>query len=74
MKIYIVNYTSNMQTYNMHWLFAIEEDAKAKALEVINSVKEHENIQEVYTDIFYELYCEIPDQTIRVYIEDVEVQ
>ena len=63
-----------MQTYNMHWLFAIEEDAKAKALEVINSVKEHENIQEVYTDIFYELYCETQDQTIRVYIEDVEVQ
>jgi hypothetical protein len=63
-----------MQTYNMHWLFAIEEDAKAKALEVINSVKEHENIQEVYTDIFYELYCEIQDQTIRVYIEDAEVQ
>jgi hypothetical protein len=63
-----------MQTYNMHWLFAKEDDAKAKALEVINSVKEHENIQEVYTDIFYELYCEIQDQTIRVYIEDAEVQ
>jgi hypothetical protein len=58
----------------MHWLFAKEDDAKAKALEVINSVKEHENIQEVYTDIFYELYCEIQDQTIRVYIEDAEVQ
>jgi hypothetical protein len=63
-----------MQTYNMHWLFAKEDDAKAKALEVINSVKEHENIQEVYTDIFYELYCEIQDQTIRVYIEEAEVQ
>jgi hypothetical protein len=63
-----------MQTYNMHWLFAKEDDAKARALEVINSVKEHENIQEVYTDIFYELYCEIQDQTIRVYIEEAEVQ
>jgi hypothetical protein len=63
-----------MQTYNMHWLFAKEDDAKAKALEVIDAVKEHENIQEVYTDIFYELYCEIQDQTIRVYIEEVEVQ
>ena len=74
MKMYIVNYTSNMQTYNMHWLFAKEDDAKAKALEGINSVKEHEHIQEVYTDIFYELYCEISDQTIRVYIEEAEVQ
>lgn len=63
-----------MQTYNMHWLFAKEDDAKAKALEVINSVKEHEQIQEVYTDIFYELYCEISDQTIRVYIKEAEVQ
>jgi len=63
-----------MQTYNMHWLFAKEEDAKAKALEVIEAVKEHEHIQEIYTDIFYELYCEIQDQTIRVYIEEAEVQ
>jgi hypothetical protein len=63
-----------MQTYNMHWLFAKEDDAKAKALEVIEAVKEHEHIQEVYTDIFYELYCEISDQTIRVYIEEAEVQ
>ncbi len=63
-----------MQTYNMHWLFAKEDDAKAKALEVIEAVKEHEHIQEVYTDIFYELYCEISDQTIRVYIEESEVQ
>jgi hypothetical protein len=63
-----------MQTYNMHWLFAKEDDAKAKALEVIEAVKQYENIQEIYTDIFYELYCEIQDQTIRVYIEDVEVQ
>jgi hypothetical protein len=63
-----------MQTYNMHWLFAKEEDAKAKALEVIESVKQYETIQEVYTDIFYELYCEIQDQTIRVYIEEAEVQ
>ena len=63
-----------MQTYNMHWLFAKEDDAKAKALEVIEAVKQHETIQEVYTDIFYELYCEIQDQTIRVYIEEAEVQ
>lgn len=63
-----------MQTYNEHWLFAKEEDAKAKALEVIEAVKEHEHIQEIYTDVFYELYCEIQDQTIRVYIEEVEVQ
>jgi hypothetical protein len=63
-----------MQTYNMHWLFAKEDDAKAKALEVIEAVKEHEHIQEIYTDIFYELYCEISDQTLRVYIEEVEVQ
>jgi hypothetical protein len=63
-----------MQTYNMHWLFAKEDDPKAKALEVIEAVKEHANIQEVYTDIFYELYCEIQDQTIRVYIEEAEVQ
>ena len=74
MKTYIVNYTSNMQTYNLHWVFAKEEDAKAKALEVIEAVKEHERIQEVYTDIFYELYCEIQDQTIRVYIYDTELQ
>jgi hypothetical protein len=63
-----------MQTYNLHWVFAKEEDAKAKALEVIEAVKEHERIQEVYTDIFYELYCEIQDQTIRVYIYDTELQ
>ena len=74
MKMYIVNYTSNMQTYNMHWLFAKEDDAKAKALEVIEAVKQYETIQEVYTDIFYELYCEIQDQTIRVYIFDTELQ
>jgi diaminopimelate epimerase len=73
MKMYIVNYTSNMQTYNIHWVFAIEEDAKAKALEVIEAVKQYETIQEVYTDIFYELYCEIQDQTIRVYIYEAEV-
>jgi hypothetical protein len=63
-----------MQTYNMHWLFAKEDDAKAKALEVIEAVKQYETIQEVYADIFYELYCEIQDQTIRVYIEEAEVQ
>ena len=74
MKTYIVNYTSNMQTYNMHWVFAKEDDAKAKALEVIEAVKQYETIQEVYTDIFYELYCEIQDQTIRVYIFDAELQ
>jgi len=74
MKTYIVNYTSNMQTYNMHWVFAKEDDAKAKALEVIEAVKQYETIQEVYTDIFYELHCEIQDQTIRVYIFDAELQ
>jgi hypothetical protein len=58
----------------MHWVFAKEDDAKEKVLEVIEAVKQYENIQEVYTDIFYELYCEIQDQTIRVYIEEAEVQ
>jgi hypothetical protein len=73
MKVYTVNYTSDMQTFNMHWVFAIEEDAKAKALEVIDAVKKYENIQEIYTDEFYELYCEIRSQTVRVYIYETEV-
>jgi hypothetical protein len=74
MKIYIVNYTSNMQGYNRHWAFAKEQDAKFRALDIIEGIKKNETIQEVYTDIFYELYCEIQDQTIRVYIEEAEVQ
>lgn len=74
MKMYIVNYTSNIQTYNMHWVFSKEEDAKAKAIDVIAGVKEYEDVQEVYTETEHELYCEINDQTIRVYIFDTELQ
>ena len=74
MKTYIVNYTSNMQTYNMHWLFNKEDDAKAKAVDLIAGVKENEDVEDIYTETEYELYCEINDQTIRIYIYDAELQ
>jgi hypothetical protein len=74
MKMYIVNYTSNMQTYNEHWLFAKEDDAKAKVIDIIKGIKKYEHIQEVYTDDTHELYCEINDETTRVYIYETELQ
>jgi hypothetical protein len=73
MKMYIVNYTSNMQTYNEHWLFTKEEDAQAKVVDIIKGIKKYEHIQEVYTDNTHELYCEINDETTRVYIYEAEV-
>jgi hypothetical protein len=63
-----------MQGYNRHWAFTKEEDAKSRAVDIIEGIKENETIYEIYTDVFYELYCEISDQTLRVYIEEVEVQ
>ena len=62
-----------MQTYNMHWLFAKEEDAQAKVVDIINGIKKYEHIQEVYTDNTHELYCRINDETTRVYICEAEV-
>lgn len=75
MKIYIANYASDIAKENRHWAFDTQEKANEFAIDLINGLKERDEIESVEHESANELVCETTyGQYVRIYTEDLVIR
>jgi len=57
--------------YNEHFYFETFEDAHKKFAEIRQEIITRDLITETYTDEFESFYVQEPDQSIKVYIQEI---
>jgi hypothetical protein len=57
--------------YNEHYYFETFEDAHKKFAEIRQEIIDWGSITDTYTDEFESFYVQEPDQTIKVYIQEI---
>ena len=74
MKIYIANYASDITKENRHWGFDTQEKANKFAKDLINGLKERDEIEYTQHESDHELVCETTyGQYVRIYVEDLAI-
>ena len=68
---FAVHHTFDCMDYNEHFYFETFEDAHKQFAEIRQSIINHGSITEIYTDEFESFYVQEPDQTIKVYIQEI---
>jgi hypothetical protein len=57
--------------YNEHFYFETFEDAHKHFAEIRQEIITRDSITETYTDEFESFYVQEPDQSIKVYIQEI---
>jgi len=74
MKIYIANYVSNYTEENRHWAFDSQDKANEFANDLINGLKERDEIEDVEYEFDYQLKCETTyGQRVHICVEELEL-
>lgn len=74
MKIYIVNNVSDHTKENRHWAFDTQEKANEFANDLINGLKEREEIEYIVDEWANKLICGTTyGQYVRIYTEELEL-
>jgi hypothetical protein len=75
MKIYIVNYETDVIRDNFHWAFSNEEDAQKLAKDLIQGLKEREEIETTYNEGEYSIMCYATfSEYVKIHIKELEVK
>jgi hypothetical protein len=73
MKKYAVHHTFDCMDYNEHFYFETFEEAHKKFAEIRQSIIDNDSITDTYTDEFESFYVQESDQSIKVYIQDINL-
>jgi len=68
---FAVHHTFDCMDYNEHFYFATFEEDHKQFAEIRQSIIDHGSITDTYTDEFESFYVQEPDQTIKVYIQEI---
>jgi hypothetical protein len=68
---FAVHHTFDCMDYNEHFYFATFEEAHSKFAEIRQEIITRDSITETYTDEFESFYVQEPDQSIKVYIQEI---
>lgn len=75
MKVYIVNNVSDIARENRHWAFDTQYKANEFAKDLINGLKERDEIECTQHESDHELVCETTyGQYVRIYVEELELK
>ena len=75
MKIYIANYASDYTEENRQWAFDTQYKANEFVTDLINGLKERDEIENAGHESDHELICETTyGQQIRIYVEELELK
>ena len=75
MKIYIVNYETDVIADNFHWAFLNEEDAQKLAKSLIEGLKEREEIETTYNENEYSLLCYATfGEYVKIHIKELKTK
>ena len=74
MKIYIANYASDYIKENRQWAFDSQDKANEFTNDLINGLKERDEIENAEYESDHELICETTyGQQIRIHVEELEL-
>jgi hypothetical protein len=74
MKVYIVNYETDLIRDNSHWAFSNEEDAQKLAKSLIEGLKEREEIETTYNENEYSIMCYATfSEYVKINVEELHV-
>lgn len=74
MKVYIVNYETDVIRDNFHWAFSKEEDAQKLAKSLIEGLKEREEIETTYNENEYSIMCYSTfGEYVNIHIKELNV-
>jgi hypothetical protein len=68
---FAVHHTFDCMDYNEHFYFETFEDAHKHFAEIRQEIITRDSITETYTDEFESFYVQEPDQSIKVYIQEL---
>jgi hypothetical protein len=68
---FAVHQTFDCMDYNEHYYFETFEDAHKKFAEIRKSIIDNDSITETYTDEFESFYVQEPNQSIKLYIQEI---
>ena len=75
MKIYIANYASDCIQENSQWAFDSQDKANEFVTDLINGLKERDEIEDTQHESDHELVCETTyGQYVRIYVEELELK
>ena len=75
MTIYIANYASDCIQENSQWAFDSQDKANEFANDLINGLKEREEIEDIEYEFDYELNCcTTYGHSVRIYVEELELK
>ena len=73
MKLFAVHYCFDCLDYNEHFYFETFDEAHKMFAEIRKEIIDNASITEIYTDEFESFYVQEPDQSIKVYIQTIEL-
>jgi hypothetical protein len=68
---YAVHHVFDTLDDNEHFYFETFEDAHKKFAEIRQTIIDNDSITDTYTDEFESFYVQEPDQSIKLYIQEI---